>query len=493
MRKPSDIFDRDREWEALTRFVDDSAPGATLGVVSGRRRQGKSFLLEAVCEVADGFYFSAQEATDAESLAAIGEALSRHLDLVAPFTPAHWGQVIDVLLRMGIEGNTPVVIDEFPYLARANPALPSIIQGAYAPRRAERTASRTRLLLCGSALSFMGSLLSGNAPLRGRASLELPIATLNYRRAAEFWGITDARLALLVHSVVGGTPAYRTEMIRYDAPADLADFDDWVVRAILSPGSPMFLEARYLLAEEPDLRDGALYHSVLNAIATGNTGRGGIAGHVGRPVNTLAHPLTVLEDAGFITREPDAFRANRSDFRIAEPLVTFYHAIMRPFWPQLTLAADTHRIWQRASHRFASNVIGPHFERICREWAMLFAQETTGRNRLGDLPVQVSSGTVNDPANRTTHEVDVVAIGYAEDGRPPLLGIGEAKWNEVMGLGHLDRLRRLRELVAAGGKFDVTGMRLLCFSGAGFSEDLQRAERDGEVELIGLDELYGRS
>ncbi|MGK8501877.1 AAA family ATPase [Nocardia asiatica] len=493
MRKPSDIFDRDREWDALTRFVDDPAPGASLGVVSGRRRQGKSFLLEAVCEVADGFYFSAQEATDTESLAAIGEALSHHLDLVAPFTPANWGQVIDVLLRMGVERNTPVVIDEFPYLARANPALPSIIQGAYAPRRAERTASRTRLLLCGSALSFMGGLLSGNAPLRGRASLELPIATLDFRRAAQFWEITDARLALLVHSVVGGTPAYRTEMIRYDAPADLADFDDWVVRAILSPGSPMFLEARYLLAEEPDLRDGALYHSVLNAIATGNTGRGGIAGHVGRPVNTLAHPLTVLEDAGFITREADAFRANRSDFRIAEPLVTFYHAIMRPFWPQLTSAADTHRIWQRASHRFVSNVVGPHFERICREWAMLFAQETTGRNRLGDLPVRVSSGTVNDSANRTTHEVDVVVIGYAEDGRPPLLGIGEAKWNEVMGLGHLDRLRRIRRLITASGKFDVTGTRLLCFSGAGFSEDLQRAERDGEVELVGLDELYGRS
>ncbi|MEU7766224.1 ATP-binding protein [Nocardia sp. NPDC049190] len=491
MQKPADVFSRDREWESLTRFVTDPAAGATLGVVSGRRRQGKSFLLEAVCEVADGFYFSAQEATDAESLASIGEALTRHLDLVAPFTPSNWGQVIDVLLRMGAERNTPVVVDEFPYLARANPALPSIIQGAYAPRRTERTGSRTRLLLCGSALSFMGGLLSGDAPLRGRASLELPIHTLNYRLAADFWGITDPRLALLVHSVVGGTPAYRTEMIRYDAPRDLADFDDWVVRAVLSPGSPMFLEARYLLAEEPDLRDVALYHSVLSAVASGNSGRGGIAGHVGRPVNTLSHPLTVLEDAGLITREVDGFRANRTDFRIAEPLLAFYHAIMRPFWPQLTLAADTERIWRRASHRFASNVIGPHFERICREWALRFAHEPSGQDRIGDLPIRVSAGTVNDSAHRTTHQVDVVAVGYAEDSRPPLLGIGEAKWNETMGLAHLDRLRHILALINVGGKYDTTSTRLLCFSGAGFSAELQQAERRGEVALINLEELYG--
>ncbi|MCP2320349.1 hypothetical protein APR12_005730 [Nocardia amikacinitolerans] len=492
MQKPADVFDRDNEWAALTRFASDEAPGASLGVISGRRRQGKSFLLEALCEVAGGFYFSAQEATDAESLASIGEALTRHLQPVVPFAPANWGQVLDVLLRMGAERNLPVVIDEFPYLARANPALPSIIQGAYAPRRSERVSSRTRLLLCGSAMSFMGGLLSGNAPLRGRASLELPIQTLNYRQAAEFWQIEDPRLALLVHAVVGGTPAYRTEMIRYDAPHDVDDFDDWIVRAILSPGSPMFLEARYLLAEEPDLREGALYHSVLNAIATGNTGRGGIAGHVGRKTNELAHPLTVLEDAGLIRREMDAFRANRTDFRIAEPLLTFYHAIMRPFWPQLTLATDTRRIWQRAAHRFASNVVGPHFERVCRDWALHFSSTSDSLNRLGDWPVGVTSGTVNDSANRTTHEVDVVAVGHSDDGRPPLLGIGEAKWNETMGLGHLERLRRIRDLVAKGERFDTSDTRLLCFSGVGFSADLQDAQRRGEVELIGLDELYGR-
>ncbi|MHA6761484.1 ATP-binding protein [Streptacidiphilus sp. PAMC 29251] len=247
----------------------------------------------------------------------------------------------------------------------------------------------------------------------------------------------------------------------------------------------MFLEARYLLAEEPDLRDGALYHSVLAAIAEGNIGRGGIAGHVGRKSNELAHPLTVLEDAGLVVRENDAFRANRTDFRINEPLLAFYHAIMRPYWPQLLRGSDADRIWERSQRRFAGNILGPHFERICREWTLYFAGD-----RFGDWPSQVASGTVNDASNRTTCEVDVAVLGHADGGRPPLLAIGEAKWNDVMGLGHLERLRRIRELLRANEKFDTTQTRLTCFSGMGFTAELHACAERGEVELIGLGDLY---
>jgi len=488
MLKPADVFDRDREWSQVTGFLEDDRDGATLGVVSGRRRQGKSFLLEAACQQAGGFYFSAQEATEAESLSLIGAALTSYLNPVAPILPADWATVIDILLRLGRERAVPVVIDEFPYLARVSPALPSIIQAAYAPRRAERSKSRTRLLLCGSALSFMGRLLAGNAPLRGRASLDLTVQTLDYRLAAQFWGLQDPRLAFLVHAVVGGTPAYRTEMIRFDAPAGWTDFDAWVVRTILSPGCPMFLEARYLLAEEPELRDTALYHSVLAAIAAGNTGRGAIGGHVGRKSNELSHPLTVLEDAGLIVREDDAFRANRTDFRINEPLLAFYHAIMRPSWPQLMRGTGAEQVWERSQRRFASNILGPHFERLCREWALYFAGD-----RFGDWPVHVAAGTVNDPQIKALHQVDVTVVGHADGARPPLLAIGEAKWNEQMGLGHLDRLRRIRELLAGNEKLDTSRTRLVCFSGAGFTDDLKERHQRGEVDLVGLADLYSQA
>ena len=144
MDKPAEMFDRDHEWSALRRFITDAQPGATLGVVSGRRRQGKTFLLDAACRAAGGFYFGATEAADAESLRRISTALTTHLRPASPFHFADWAEAVDALLALGSERPVPVVIDEFPYLAKANPELPSIIQEALRPLRDQRTGSRTR-------------------------------------------------------------------------------------------------------------------------------------------------------------------------------------------------------------------------------------------------------------------------------------------------------------------------------------------------------------
>ncbi|MFI2662370.1 AAA family ATPase [Micromonospora carbonacea] len=251
---PSGIFDRDVEWAELTRFAADSREGATLGVVSGRRRQGKTLLLYELARATGGFYFGATEATATESLRRLGAALGQFSGAPGPVDLPDWGSAVDALLALGRDRPVTVVIDEFPYLVRAARDLPSIIQHALTPGRPERTGSRTRLLLCGSALSFMGGLLAGPAPLRGRAGLELPVQPLDHRAAAAFWGIDDPGLAAEVFSIVGGTPAYRREYVQDDAPTGPDDFDDWVVRAVLNPARPLFREARYLLAEDPDLR-----------------------------------------------------------------------------------------------------------------------------------------------------------------------------------------------------------------------------------------------
>ena len=60
--KPADVFDRDWEWDSLAAFA---RPGRLprLGIVSGRRRQGKSYLLRRLCAHPDvrGLYMLAQE------------------------------------------------------------------------------------------------------------------------------------------------------------------------------------------------------------------------------------------------------------------------------------------------------------------------------------------------------------------------------------------------------------------------------------------------
>jgi len=479
--KPAHLFDRDAEWKGLVSFAADARPGATLGVVSGRRRQGKSYLLQALTAAVGGIYFPAMELTEAVSLRLFADELIRFSGSpVQPFRD--WLEAIPCLFRLAGDRAVPVVIDEFPFLVKASPALPSIIQRELGPA-GSGAASRVRLLLCGSAMSVMGSLLSGRAPLRGRAGLELIVRPFGYRDAARFWEISDPRLAVLVHAVAGGTPAYRRELLREDTPADLADFDAWVIRTVLNPQTPLFREARYLLAEETEIRDPSLYHSVLAAVAEANNTSGGIASYIGRKSNEIAHPLRVLEDCRLLIKEPDLFRSGRARYRIAEPLITFYQAIMSRAWARLELGGAP-AVWPGARARFLSQVTGPHFEAICRDYAI-----TAGPGVFGGPPGEVGSGVVADPANRTQIEVDVVVLAQAEPGRPrKILSLGEAKWDRVMDLRHIERLRRARDILAVKG-FDTRDTVLSCYSGAGFSREL-RAAQSHDLHLADLDQIY---
>jgi uncharacterized protein len=463
----------------------DKTPGATLGIVSGRRRQGKSYMLQALCEAAGGLYFAATEATAEESLRLLGEEIATLTKAPGPLRFERWEQAVDALLSLGRQDNVPIVLDEFPFLCKASPELPSVIQKALGPRRPEKLRSRSRLLLCGSAMSFMGKLLSGAAPLRGRAGLDLTVPTFDFRLAAQFWEIDDPSLAVKVHSIVGGTPAYRREYVRGDSPDSADDFDAWVLRTVLDPRSPLFKEARYLLAEEADLRDRALYHSVLAAVAEGNHTRGGIAGYVGRPDDVLGHPLAVLEDAGFLIREEDAFHSTRYRYRIAEPLIAFYHAVMRPVWARLERPGRGEQTWADSQDRYQTTILGPHFERLARSWVRDYASAET----LGGVPSLVVKGLVNDPQAKAAREIDVVAA-TGEGRRRNVIALGEVKWGRTVGTFELERLKELRQLLGSRSDVAVAGARLLLFSGAGFTDELRAIEEKGDVVLVDLHRLY---
>lgn len=103
--------------------------------------------------------------------------------------------------------------------------------------------------------------------------------------------------------------------------------------------------------------------------------------------------------------------------------------------------------------------------------------------------IQVASGTVADPVNRTSLEADVVVLGAIGQDQGILLSVGEAKWHKVMHLGHLQRLHRILELLKSRG-VDTSQAGPACYSGAGFDPELRAAESRGEVVLVDLQRLY---
>jgi hypothetical protein len=483
MHKPAELYDRDREWAALDQFVSTDKPGSTLGLVYGRRRQGKTYLLQSLTEASSGFYFAALRQSSTQNLERLAEAYRVRTSSRARVSFQNWEEALEALLALGENADTPVVValDEFPYLLDVAPELPSILQALLSPRGSAATRWRTRLLLCGSALSTMRGLLAGTAPLRGRSSLELAVHPFGYRDAAGYWNVAhDPELAMQLHALVGGTPAY-LDMSGADPPHDLDSFDEWVSTTLLNPASAMFREGNVLLSEEDRITDSTPHLAVLAAISGGATRRGEIAAAVGRPADALAHPLTVLAEARLIRAQADALKQKRTTYHVAEPIVTLNELIIRPNEARLA-RHQAAAVWTQTADTVSAKIYGPHFEELARTWCA----EHAARATLGGQPDLVAATQIPCREHRRTHEIDVVVIDKSPNQPNRIIAIGEAKWQtQPCGPAQLTRLEHLRELLNA------PDAQLLLFSRGGFTDELNTATQDqSDLELVDTARLY---
>jgi hypothetical protein len=485
MPKPPELHDRSEEWEALTRFAADEDPGTVLGIVYGRRRQGKTLLLELLVEATGGFAFTGLQQSNAQNLADVAAAYAEFTGLPgASF--GNWAEAVSALLTLGdrLGRPVPVVLDEFPYLVEEAPELPSELQRVLSPRGAARRSGNVRLILCGSAFTVMRGLLAGSAPLRGRAKLELIVQPFDFREAAGFWGaLDDPQLAFQVHALVGGTPAYREMSV--DRPDSIAEFDEWVTGRLLYPASAMFREGSALLYEELELGDAALYNAVLSAVCGGAHKRSDIAKKLQRPDNALSHPLAMLERVQLIRKVDDALRNRRPLYQVTEPVLRLNQLLIRPHEARLVGRARG-RVWAESSDLVHSLIYGPHLEDLARSWCMDYADDHT----LGGQPSRCEPALVACQEHKKNHELDVVVSADPPNDGTRILGIGEVKaFGSPVGLNQLRRLEHIRTLLPAA--VTPEDPRLLLFARRGFTPDLtSEAAARPDVELIDLDRLY---
>lgn len=487
LRRPKDIVGRQVEWERLREFAASGAAGATLGIVWGRRRTGKSLLLESLVERTGGFYYEAVRGSSAEALRELGARLGTHQQAAAPLSLDSWDDAIAALLKLGQKQEVPIVLDEYPYLLEHTPELDSIIQRAFGPRNRLRTSSRARLVLCGSAMTIMRRILSGSAPLHGRAGLDLRISPFDFRVARELHGVDDLGAAVRTYAVIGGVAAYAREMVGGDLPADLADFDRWVCRRVLSPAAPLFNEVGLLLSDDASTskaRKINLYHAALAGVASGHHSHKSLTSYVRIPGASLTPIVDALTSAEFLERIQDPVRENRPTYYPADPLIRFHYAVIRRHGARLSRHdANTQQIWRQIKSTFESQVLGPCFESMARYWCQHFADPAT----LGGHPDYVGPTIVASTDSAEMQLDVVVAEANAETASERrILAIGEAKAGERVSARHLRRLEGARVLLGPRAR----QAKLLLFA-ATFSADLVAvATKRADVELIDLERLY---
>jgi hypothetical protein len=467
-------------------FLDSGADRHTLGLVYGRRRIGKSTLLEAVANYRRGFYWEATRTESAIQLDRLGDALGDYLG-VGRLALSTWEDALRQLLRLGADRPTPVVLDEFGYIMEADPSIGSIVATTLGPGGQRADPGQVRLILCGSAIAMLAALTAGQAPLRGRAGMELIMQPHDFRSAAERLGPDpDLVLAAKVYAVIGGVIGYATDMVDYDMPDSLDDFDRWVAARVLSPAATLHHEATTLLAEDPTLAVGSpiVHHSILGAIANGSVTAGKIAKRLGRSVPGIDTALRRLVAAGFVVRHTDPIRARRPTYALADSFLQFHYAVLEPYGPLLR-DRDPRTVWiDRLSVSFDSRVRGPVFEEQSRSWVRRFAEPAT----IGGPSDHVGPSLV--VIGGREHQLDVVVANADPVDLPPsersILAIGEAKAGETVGTGRLTELERAR--ASLGPR--AAQAKLLLFAPAFTPELVALAGRRPDMELIDLDRLF---
>jgi len=481
MRIPAAVDAREPEWGELAAFATGGESRATLGLVSGRVRMGKSTLLRTLAETTGGFYHRITAIDYDGFLADLTGALRAFAGPAHP-APADLGEAVDALVALGRDREIPIVLDDLAQLNAPHDWLMRSI--ATAVDGPAGRSSRARLLLGGSAVSTDARPLLRDRSLRELASLDLRLTGHDYRRMADWWGVKDPAVAFPVYAVLGGTPVYRDWVD--ELPSGPDDMGPFTRRTVLRKGHPVFDAARRSLRYETGPFDLGFYRSIPFNVAFGATSLDVIGYCLSRKPIELRKHLAVLTASGLLEHDDDLLAPGTVHYRIADPLFNFYMAMMRVDMGRIQRGYILEYLWKYRAVRYSDFVINPQFAHVCRTWAKKYAPE----GAFGESPVRVGRGTIAEPGRPHPRPVPFVVLGGEVDGLPELRALGACRYDGPMDLADLTELRRSEAHLREAGRHHVGDTALYCFGGSGFTPELRAAADRGEVTLVDAAALY---
>lgn len=252
--------------EAELQFLESQyrSTGGKLVVLYGRRRVGKTETLRQFCEGKPHVYYACQESPDRMQLRAFSQKLLKEKIQASAYIQEfdEWEKAFWAILELPYKDQKKlVVIDEFPYMCRNNPGIPSILQNLWDEVLKD---SDVMIVLCGSAMSFTEKdLLAEKNPIYGRATDIYKMTEMGFYDAIRFFPDYSNEDKILAYSILGGVPHY---LRQFDSNLSLTKN---IKQNISMKGCTLYSEVDFLLKQE--LRETAVYNSIIEAVAMGNT------------------------------------------------------------------------------------------------------------------------------------------------------------------------------------------------------------------------------
>ena len=244
---PNPFFDRKAELVSLNRAWSRRKSG--LAMLYGRRRLGKSYLLQRFLSDVDGasgrcYYLADQSTAEVQRLAMAERLVGAFPSgLSSRDIAGSWNSLLRYFgaqaRKAGVNGRAALVLDEFPYLVAQSPELPSVLQVWWDEEGAH---ADVFVVLCGSQLSTMSVLDYGTSPLHGRFNAgRLRLEPMGYDDISAFYEgspLYGTVEKLLMYGALGGTPRYHGEV------DPRLPWDEQIVDLLFRQGAPFEDEAR---------------------------------------------------------------------------------------------------------------------------------------------------------------------------------------------------------------------------------------------------------
>ncbi len=438
-------------------------------IIYGRRRVGKTALINEFCESKKTIFFSALRGTAQENLTALSQAIYTCKDPDATEAPEFrsYDAAFNEITRMSKEDRIIFVIDEYPYLAKAEESVSSHLQHIIDH---EWSKTKLYLILCGSSMSFMEEQVLGyESPIFGRRTAQFKLEALTYKEAAVFNPDLDNAGKALVYGITGGIPHYINKLDVH------GDVDEALLVNLFDRASYLFEEPGNLLKQE--LREPAVYNSIISAIAGGASRQNEIATKVGIESNTCAKYLKVLLELGILKKvTPITENAGkRTVYVIGDNFFRFWYRFVPPNMAAIS-SGRIRQIYEWAVKKHLSDNMSFIFEKMCREYMLYYAE---------DLPIDLSDvGPWWGTDTKMKKEVEIDIIGTPAVGREYIIGSCKYK-NERVGVDELEILRYYASVFGHGDRYHY-----FIFSKSGFTKGLKDLADKGEVRLLALDDIY---
>jgi uncharacterized protein len=390
-----------------------NSPSATLLILYGRRRVGKTrLLIHWLGKHPDrGIYWVAEPSSALHQLRSFSQAIYNfsHPGMPSPndFTYASWDQAFAEVARLAKRERLALFIDEVTYLIDVDPTIVGKLQKLWDH---VLKPTQVKLALAGSQRGVIEKMFAPQEPLYGRANALVDLPSLTFPVVCEFFPKYNLRERVQVYAILGGVPAY---LERLDP--DLTIMEN-IQQQLLTPNTLMREEPRLLLQDF--ISDAHNYVSILRAIAQGEQTQLEIANHTGLSQGHISKYLSVLRDTGFVERRvpvTETEKSRRGHYNITDPYLRFYYRFM---------TAHSHVAMGR-SQQAVSEITSdmPLFierytwRELCQQWLL----EASGHGLLDSSLEKVGSAWTNK------YFVDVVGISQ----RARRLVLGACRWGDT--------------------------------------------------------------